>query len=282
MKRILGLISVLCISVSSWGLTNAVVADEPSFDTLVFYSAPQWDPELKEVVQGYCNGQLISPRVMITAAHCVANAYSLNQPTLDIQIGEYLYATNRTTGERVRVGYASKIRQKVTAQFYFVPSLKARLDSQKLRTRLGPSDDFAVVVWNQDLTLKPTDVFPEVVSQKEVAGIVPSILKYRPTVVTINPIEEMSTHTRRKAVLNSLSKTFSGYLESKSVARLAPGDSGAPLFVQVGPSLKLIGVVKGRAETFFSNWDVYGLLDSKLCQVSQQIPDRAVQDLICH
>ncbi|WP_413290471.1 trypsin-like serine protease [Bdellovibrio sp. HCB337] len=264
----------------SFALSNAQPAVDSHFDSLVFYSITQYDESTKEEVNGFCNGQLLSARVMVTAAHCVAQAFVLGKPALEIQLGEYLF--RERDGKTIRIGYASKKRDTVDGDFYFVSSLKNRLLSQKLRTRIGPSDDIAVVVFKRDLDVKPEMQFPEVISQAELKGALPRIGQYIPQVLTINPFEEITTNdTRRIAALGNVSVNGSGHLESKSLARVAPGDSGGPLFVQIGSQLKLTAVVKGRAETFFSNWDVFGLLDSKICDIARQVSERPIQESLC-
>ncbi|MFS4460230.1 trypsin-like serine protease [Bdellovibrio sp. HCB2-146] len=274
------LVVVTLFSLSTFALSNAVPAVESQFDSTVFYSVTQYDESAKEEGLGFCNGQLISPRVMVTAAHCVAHAFVLKKPTLEIQLGEYLYRDRN--GEIVRIGYAYKKKEIIDADFYFITSLKNKLISQGLRTRLGPNDDIAVVVFKRDLEVKPEMQFPQVVTQAELKGLLPRLMQYRPQVVTVNPFEEIRTNdTRRRALLDKVSFNSGGHLESKSIARLAPGDSGGPLFIQIGDQLKLAAVVKGRAETIFSNWDVYGLLDNKICDIFRQISDKSIQPQLC-
>lgn len=271
----------LLTGLSSWALTNAEPAISPDFDSVVFYSVTQYDEETREELNGFCNGNLISPRVMITAAHCVFQAEALQKREFDIQIGEYLYIT-RPDGQRRRVGYGSKIRERIQGKIYLPNQLTSRLKSEKVRLRIGPAEDIAVVVFEQDLQVIPGTVFSGLLSQAQVSAVVSKLNDYVPTVVTINPFEQIATiNTRRIANLNNISKTWSGYLESKSKARVQPGDSGAPLFIRAGNEWKQIGVVKGRAQNLFSNWDVFGILDQRLCEISRQISDPLIQKTLC-
>ena len=202
MKSVLNAILMFFVS-PVFALTNARPAIEAHFDSLVFYSITQYDESTKEELNGFCNGQLISPRVMVTAAHCVAQAVVLGKPTLDIQLGEYWF--RERDGKTIRIGYGSKKKEVVDGDFYFTSSLKNRLLTQKLRTRIGPSDDIAVVVFKRDLDVKPEMRFPEVISQAELKGLLPRVVQYHPQVMTINPFEDMSLDTRRIAVLDKVS-----------------------------------------------------------------------------
>ncbi len=271
---------VLTWSSSVFALSNSVAAEAVEFDSTVFYRVTQYDQQSKETVQGYCNGNLLSDRVMITAAHCLYMAEALANRDLDIEVGQYRYV-NSPNGEKRRVGYAPVLKENVSGQFYFTANLKKRLDSQGVRLKVGPSEDIAIVVLERPLNLNGQMQFSSIVARQELKGILPSILTYWPTVVVINPFEEIATtDTRRMAKLDRVT-VASGHLESKSTSRVQPGDSGAPLFVRVGTQWKQLGVVKGRAQSLFSNWDIYTLADEKICEISQQIPDPQLKQILC-
>lgn len=276
------LLFVLLAGGGSWALTNAQPAVAKELSSVVFYSVAQYDVREQEEVTGFCNGNLVLPHVMITAAHCVYSAEVLNKKIFDMQVGEYLYATRRD-GEVRRVGYAPKIRENVMAKIYLPAVLAKRLPTEGHRLRIGPAEDLAVVVFERALPLPEGFVFNTPLAQKDLAAVISQIQTYAPTVVTVNPFEEVATNdSKRMATLNKVSRTMSGYLESNSQSRVQPGDSGAPLFVRTGQEWRQIGVVKGRAKNLFSDWDVFGILDQRLCDISRQIPEVSVRETLCH
>lgn len=275
-----GLFLILLCCTRAMALTNAVPAESLEFESTVFYSVTQYDQDLKETVTGYCNGNLISPQIMITAAHCVYMAEALGQKEIDLQVGEYRYV-NTPAGERRKVGYVPTVKEKIRAQLFFTTALTQRLRTQGVNLRVSPHEDIAAVIFERPLNLKPGFQFTPMTSQQEVTALIAKIVDFAPTVVTINPFEEITTlDTKRMAQLDRITNS-GGMFESKSQARVQPGDSGAPLFVRIGSQWKQIGVVKGRAETFFSNWDVFGILDQKLCDIARQVPDSSLRASLC-
>lgn len=256
--KILFFISIILLSLKSFALTNSQPAEDSVWQSVSFIRTESFD-ENGELVPGYCNATLINSKVLISAAHCVYDSIKANKYEIQVQLGEYIYI-NRPSGERVRIGYKTKLTHLSRAQFITYSDSKP-----------GPAGDFALIILDQELTLPSDFPFAQVVSHKESLGIVSRVNNYWPTIVSVNPFAEISTSdSKRFATLNDISQSWRGYFESNSSSRVSPGDSGAPLFIRTGKSWKLMGIVKGRADSFFSNWDVIGILEPSLCGLASK------------
>ena len=248
--------SILIFTSQGHSLTNS----EPALDA-------QWAPVVwieidgKEqdgsVGPGYCVATLLSAEILVTAAHCVNDAIELNLHTLKTQTGRYLL-THRPDGRVVRVGYKRDPAVVSQAQFF-----SANLDP-------GSGDDVALIVLEVPLVLPVNFPFAQVVSADEWRGMQNQLQDYSPTLVTVNPIAEITTtDTRRMARLTDVAPSWRGGLSGASRARVEEGDSGSPLFVKVGATWKILAVTKGRGQNLFSNWDVFGTLPDNLCALAQ-------------
>lgn len=261
-------------------LTNSEPALSDDWQSLVFIKTEALgDDQLPAT--SLCNATLVSNRLLVTAAHCLQHAYVLNQPLLDVEVGRYKYMT-RPTGEKVRVGYVPFLKAQIPARFVFAPALRARFDRQKLRAKIGPQEDLALIFLETPLALAADFPFAKVLPQEYLKGLSGRWVQHWPTVVTINFAEYMSgTDYKQMGTLDQVTEKSGGYLESRSRSRVRPGDSGAPLFIRVGNQWYLSAVVKGQAKTIFSDWDVYTLLDTKICALAQELPGLAVQEILC-
>lgn len=268
----------LFLSISTWALTPSSPALDPHWDSVVHIKTEARDQQNSEA-PSYCNATLLSPRILITAAHCLSHAEVLKSRFIEVEVGAYKYVT-RPDGQTVRIGYVKKIRQTFRAQFFFTPELLRSLNSSGLKTKITPAHDIAIVLLESPLAVDSQFQFATVIPAGELNSIKSRLSQYHPTVVTVNYLTEMSTDTRRFADLNAIKWDTSRHYTSRSHSRVEEGDSGAPLFIQTGSQWKLIGVVKGRAETIFSSWDVFGTVDTNLCSIAQMVPQE-FKALIC-
>jgi secreted trypsin-like serine protease len=265
---------------SSWALTFSAPALAPEHDAVTLIRTDGHDPESGDVVPGYCNATLLSPLLLVTAAHCLADALSLGSRSIRVEVGRYKYVT-RPDGQVIRVGYVPFLTAETQGTFLFTAALTQRIRSQGFSVRIGPEEDFAAVLLSAPLALPAGFPFAVAAGQKEFAQIQGSPLSYSPRVVTINPVEEVSTtDTKRTAGLNSV--VWAGFFQSKSTSRVRPGDSGGPLFARVNGADRLVGVVKGEGKSFFSTWDAYAPLGGPSCDISRQLADPSQRPLLCH
>lgn len=272
-------ISILLFSLSAFSLTFSNAAPDTYWNHVVQMKTDAVDRDGTDV-PSYCNGTLLSRNLIVTAAHCLIHAEVLKSYSVQIEVGAYKFIT-RPDGQVVRIGYVTKLKKLLPAKFFFTSSVKRKVDSAKLKAQPGPGEDIAIILLSENLQLEADFVFARVISNKDFLGSKNMISQYKPTTVSINFIEEMSTDTKRSAELNHLTWNSARYFTSKSNSRVQAGDSGSPLFARIGTNWKIIAVVKGLASTFFNDWDVYAAVDSNLCEISLSLsPDNKA--LICH
>ncbi len=255
-----GLLWALLFSIGN-SLTNNSVALDPVWDSTVFIRADGRDPQGHEA-PSYCNAAVIAPNILITAAHCLIHAEILNSYKVQIELGSYRSKT-RADGSSFLVGYVVNSRKEYLSRFVFHPKLQGKLSRMNFRSQISPDEDLAWIYLDENLDLPEDFPFAEMASTAEINSFSAKPLSFEPTIVSINYLEEISTsNTRKMARLNQISVSRS-YLTSKSISRVRPGDSGAPLFAKMNGRWKLVAVVKGQASNFFSNWDVFTLIPLK-------------------
>ena len=239
---------ILFIAIKSMALLPASPAIEAAFRAVVLLKIPGPTDD-GSIVDGLCNGTLLSSSLLVTAAHCVANSTLGASGLMKIEVGEYQYRT-RPDGTTYRTGYMTIVKHQTTVRAQFAAGIS--FDSPA--NHIAPENDFVFVTLTTPLTLPADFTFPAMWSQSLQGQSLIS-----PTVISVNPIEYISSmDTRQSAVLNQIS--FAAHsAQSKSTSRVAAGDSGAPLFATINGKMYLIGVTKGLASTAFSNYDVFAL-----------------------
>lgn len=239
-------------ALNTWALSNSTPAEDKIWQSNVFLTIPALDDQ-NDHVNGYCNGTLIDANTLISAAHCFVRSEVLKGQKLTLQVGEYRYVDKN--GVKVRVGYKHMITHPTSARVKFLPgvnpngtgSVQPEVDIVvvKLDTPVAVPVDFQFAkIWNTTLPTLNTNS--------------------RLTIVSVNPVETISNNdTKQMGVLNRFTQGRIN-IESTSVSRVAPGDSGAPLYAQINGQTYLIGVVKGTVSSFGSVRDIFVTLQGRL------------------
>ncbi len=263
-------VALLLSSVTSLqALTNSKTDETPEWSAVVQIKSDAPD-STGESISGYCNATFIGQNILVTAAHCVKLAYISKDNLLNIQTGYYKYIT-RPDGQIVKIGYVKKDQFDKHVNIELPKSLADKIASRGEKTQIGPDEDLALLWWNEATPELKDMNFIQTVSPAEHLVISKNIKSYPLKAVSINFISEMSLDTKRSADLNNY-KWNNGYVYSKSTSRVEEGDSGAPLFVKINNTMKIFGVVKGKASTVFDNWDVYPSINNHICDLNKRMP----------
>ncbi|MBC7430362.1 MAG: hypothetical protein H7336_17240 [Bacteriovorax sp.] len=255
---------------SAFALTNSVVAESPDWSPVVLIKSEAPDSH-GDSTAGYCNATFIGKNMMITAAHCIVLSYISKDYLFTIQTGYYKYVTRPSDGATVRIGYVKKDTFDKHVNIELPKILVDKIARQGEKAELGPTDDFAILWWNENTPEIKDMKYAEVATPAEHALVSKNMSAYPMRAVTINFFNEMSTDTKRMADLNSY-KWNNGYIYSQSNSRVEEGDSGSPLFVKINNTMKIFAVVKGKASTIFSNWDVYPAVNNNICDLNKRMP----------
>lgn len=269
MKTIAVLFAFALLPLQSFALTNSTAAENEVWSPVVQIRNDAPDAS-GESVPGFCNATFIGKNTLVTAAHCVLLAYISKEKELDIETGYYKYVT-RPDGQRVKIGYVAKNKFKKQINIELPQSLIDKVARSKFKTQIGPGEDFAVLWWDEETPEIADLKFATPVSASEHAQITRALKSFPLKVVSINLFANMSMDTKRMGDLNSV-KWSSNYIHSVSTVRVEEGDSGAPVFVTINGQSKVFAVVKGRATTVFSNWDVYPSITPHLCDINKRMP----------
>jgi hypothetical protein len=280
MRIIIWVLGLALYAQPLFAITNSIPAKEQTLNAVVWMSAPAADGQ-GQVVNGFCNATFISNQILVTAAHCVAQAEALKNRKVQINIGRY-YTIARPDGTVVSVGWkAFHQLNDLPAQFLIPNSLQKKIQSRGLKASVGPEEDFALIRLKDSLDLASFQVVPlkmmgqaqakEILSKRRTSGL---------SVVSVNLISASSLDYRRSGAVSRWGLNSRGWIESKSQSRVEPGDSGAPLLAADGKEHFVLGVTKGRAETIFSNWDVFPTVDQRWCTLAASL-SVADQQIVC-
>ncbi len=251
MKTLILALLVLTAS-NSLALTPSAPATEKRWQSVVLLKIPATDTD-GQVVEGLCVGTLVSADTLVTAAHCLAGSTLARGGQITIEVGEYQFL-QKPDGTPYRTGYMTTIRHQSTVQAHFVGGVG--YDSAP--NRIAPENDFTFIKLNTAMIL-PADFIFAALWNKSIQGVILS----NPLSVSINPIEYITSNdTKQFAQLNQI-RFLDSSAQSTSTSRVAPGDSGAPLFAAINGQVYLIGVTKGLATSFFSKYDVFAIWGSR-------------------
>lgn len=245
--------------------------NEADFSAAVTLDLPLYVNGIKE--SGYCNGILLSSKIIATSAHCLAATARDGFKEITLSWGQYRYFAKPHFIKRV--GFREQYRRNHHVHaFYFKKDMVQAIKKKPNTFRIPPELDIALIElreapdlnWNLIRLQKPW----------QIKKLQPQELQARfPRIVSINYLAEVTnTDAKKWAPLDQTFKLGSStYFTSKGSSRVEQGDSGSGLYFWHQGAWVLAGLVKGKAENLFTNWDVFTGFDAEICSLLKTLGD---------
>lgn len=281
----------MVLSIDCFAFKNSQPAFGSTASFNVFFEG-QGIREDGETYHAMGNGSLIAPDLVVTSAHCLAG--SMKQlDSITVQVGAYIARSGPYGSSNDYHRQLDKVKIK---KVYFLKSIDAAIRAGKLTgvNSIPASDDIAIIKLERPIDSTKVAVQPiPLATIADYEKVVANSSKYTYTAVSINVETSKTQQTKRyvqfsNMALNTLlNLALSLPMWSTDLAhRIEPGDSGAPLLVNVGGAWKLFALSKGEVRNGLSakmdEWwgldtnitarrSIFTPLAPKICQLLVQV-----------
>lgn len=247
---------VFLLSFNTHALTNSNPAYHDSSNFNVWLTIKGIDNG--EVYHGLCNGSLIAPDLVVTAAHCLVGSSDI-QDGIDVNVGKY--RTIKGTKHDF-TGYFSNLDIIKSKKIYFLNAVDKKIRSGSLAGSGNVKAPYDLALIELERPVDQTKVpvqFVEFATAAEYAKVSSNPSNYSFIALSVNLVAEMSSDSRRYVEMNGMQ--FNGLTnKAYGLPMINPmypsstegGDSGAPVLVNVSGKWKLFAVIKGTKRDFLS------------------------------